>query len=286
MSVLGLAGAFDQPYMQRAMIIMAIIAVLGVVVGTHVMLRRLTFLTEAVQHTVLPGIAAAFIAGESLLLGASLAALATVVVFALLDRKDTLDRDSVLALTVTGFLGLGVAIVSTGSGFQRDLTGLLFGKILATDAAQVFETAALAALVLVALAALHKELIFGAFDPAGARASGLRVRAGDLVLNVCVAVTVVASVRTLGTVLVLAFVVTPVIASRMLRGRIVPVMLLASLFALVAGLGGLVLGYELSVSRGTDVPPGALIVVLMTAMLLAAGAVSRLLRATGRAEIS
>lgn len=280
-----LFSAFEAPYMQRALIVVLALSVLGAAVGTHVHLRKQAFLVESLQHTILPGIAIAFVVDGSLLLGASLAALATVVLFAILNLRPGLDRDSVLALLVTVFMGLGLVIVSSRDGFQRDLTGLLFGRVLATTQQQVVETLVLAALVLVVLALLHKELVLAAFDRVAATSNGYRVAALDLVLNVAVAITVVAAVRTLGTILVLAFVITPVMAARLIARHIGGLMALAACFAVAGSVAGLYFSYRLSVDNGVDVPAGAFAVVCITGLLIvvqAAAALAGLGRRTSR----
>src|SRR5213075_615640 len=101
-----------------------------------------------------------------------------------------------LAVLIAGAFALGVVLVSHRRGFQRDLTSLLFGRILAVDTRQLIETA-----IVTVVAALHKELVLLAFDPGGAASLGYRTGWLDLALNLVVAMVVVAAVRALGTVL-------------------------------------------------------------------------------------
>src|SRR6478672_5423560 len=138
--------------MQRALMEVVVLGVLGGVVGVHVLLRRLSFLTEVVQHTVFPGIAIAFAFGQSLLVGALTTGLASVVLLTLLGRARRIDADSAMAVLFAVFLALGVVVVSRRRGFQTDLTALLFGRILAVDQRQLIDTVVVAALCLGVLA--------------------------------------------------------------------------------------------------------------------------------------
>ncbi|MDQ6724753.1 MAG: metal ABC transporter permease, partial [Actinomycetota bacterium] len=178
---------FAAPFMARALIEVVLLGVLGGVLGVHLLLRRKAFVTEALQHTVFPGVAIAFVTGRSLLVGALAAAVAAVLLLHLLTRNDRVDTDSALALLISTFFALGVVVVSRSDSFQSSLTALLFGRVLSVDARQVVETAVLVALGLGVLVALHKELVLRAFDPAASAALGYPTTRLDLPLDVVVA---------------------------------------------------------------------------------------------------
>ena len=271
-----LLDPFEAAFMARALLEVLLLGVVGGVVGVHVLLRRLAFLGEALQHTVFPGIAIAFVTGQSLLLGALVAALVTIVLLVVLARRPRVDPDAALAVLIAGAFALGVVIVSHRPGFQHDLTALLFGRILAVDTRQLIETALVTLVCVTVVVALHKELVLLAFDPAGASALGYRTGWLDLALNVVVALVVVAAVRALGTVLVIAFLVTPAAGARLVCRRVVSMMAVAVAVALVCGWVGLALSYEASVHHGVRLASGATVVLTLTAgfaLLGAAGAV-------------
>ena len=96
-----LLDPFEAPFMARALVEVLLLGVVGGVVGVHVLLRRLAFLSEALQHTVFPGIAIAFVTGQSLLMGALVAALVTIVLLGLLARRPRIDSDAALAVLMS-----------------------------------------------------------------------------------------------------------------------------------------------------------------------------------------
>ena len=261
------------PFMRRAVIEVVLLGVLGGVVGVHVLLRRLSFLTEVVQHTVFPGIAIAFAFGQSLLVGALATALASVALLAVLSRQRRIDPDAAMAVLFAVFLAIGVVVVSRRRGFQSDLTALLFGRILSVDDRQLIDTVIIAAACLVALAILHKELVLRAFDPAGAEAMGYPLTRLDLLLDVVIALAVVAGIRALGTVLVVAVIVTPAATARLLCRRISSMMIVAALIGALGGWVGLMIAWNASVEHDVRLAPGATIVVVLTGLfvLVAAG---------------
>ena len=258
--------------MARALVEVLLLGLVGGVVGVHVLLRRLAFLSEALQHTVFPGIAIAFVTGQSLLVGALVAAVATIVLLGLLARRPRVDPDAALAVLIAGAFALGVVLVSHRRGFQRDLTSLLFGRILAVDTRQLIETAIVTVVCVTVVAALHKELVLLAFDPGGAASLGYRTGWLDLALNLVVALVVVAAVRALGTVLVVAFLVTPAAAARLVCRRVLSMMAVAVVLALVCGWVGLALSYEASVHHGVRLASGATVVLTLTAGFAVLGA--------------
>src|SRR3954470_10652639 len=255
--------------MQRALIEAVMLGVLGGVVGVHVLLRRLAFLTEVVQHTVFPGIAIAFASGQSLLVGAVLSGLVSVVLFTLAARRPRLDPDAVLAVLIATFLSLGVAVVSRGTGFQSDLNALLFGRILTVGQREVLETMVIAAVVIGVLVLLHKELVMRAFDPTGSAALGYSPFLLDLVVNLAVMLTIVAAVRAVGTVLVVAFIVTPAAAARLVSTNVALMMAIAAVVAASCGWLGLVVSYEASINHGWRLASGATIVLTITGAFVA-----------------
>lgn len=264
-----LVDPFTVPFVQRALVELVLLGAVGAAVGVHVVLRRQAFLTEALQHTVFPGIAVAYALQASLLLGAAVAAVLTLLLLGPMERRPRTGTDAALALLVTTFFAVGVVVVSRRTSFQHDLTSLLFGRILAVDRAQVLQTAVIAIVVVVVLAALHKELVARAFDAEGMRALGFRIGVLDLVLNVMVALVVIAAVRAVGTVLLVAFVVTPAATGRMLGRSVVAAMVIGAALAVISSWLGLGLAYERSMA-GVDLPPGSTVVLVLTGTCLLA----------------
>jgi manganese/iron transport system permease protein len=250
--------------MRRALLEVVLLGMLGGVVGVYVLLRRLAFLTEVVQHTVFPGIAIAFAFGQSLLLGALIAGSASVVLVTVGSHRRRIDPDALMAVLVATFFALGVVVVSRRRGFQSDLTALLFGRILSVDQRELIDTVVVAAICAVVLTVLHKEFVMRAFDPEATRAMGYSLTRLDLVLNLVITLTVVVSVRAVGTVLVVAFVVTPATAARLVSRRIAPMLVIASAFAAIGGWFGLAISYEGSIHHGWRLASGATVVMVFT----------------------
>jgi manganese/iron transport system permease protein len=129
---------------------------------------------------------------------------------------------------------------------------------------------------------LRKELVLRAFDPDGAAAMGYRTAALDLVLNLLIALVVVAAVKAVGTVLVVALIIVPAAAARLLADRVATTAVLAAALGVLGGWLGLAASYEVSVDRGIRLAAGATIVVVLVVGFALAAAVAPLRRVFAR----
>jgi manganese/iron transport system permease protein len=264
-----LTQPFETLYMQRALIEVLLLGVLAGAVGVAVVLRRLAFYGDVLTHTVFPGIVLAAVFGQSLFLGALAFALASAGLLALLGRNRRVPVDAGLAILLTSFFSLGVAIVSRRQSYTSDLTLFLFGRLLAVDVTEIVQTVVVGVVVLTVLGLLAKELVLRAFDPVGSEAMGYRAVWLDLVLNLCVALVVVAALKAVGTMLVLALVVIPAAAARLVTDRISAMVVVSCGLGALAGWLGLAASWHASVGYGLRLGSAAtVVVVLMLGFLL------------------
>jgi manganese/iron transport system permease protein len=270
---------FRLPYMQRALAEVLLLGALAGVVGVFVVLRRLAFVADALTHTIFPGVVIAHLLDRSLLLGAlAFGVLTAVLLTGITSGSRRVGADAALAILLTSFFSLGVVLVSRTRTYTADLTVFLFGRVLAVDRADLLATLALAAVVGGVLWALRKELVLRAFDPDGAAAMGYRTAVLDLVLNLLIALVVVAAVKAVGTVLVVALIIVPAAAARLLTDRVATTAVLAAALGALGGWLGLAASYEVSVDRGIRLAAGATIVVVLVVGFALAAAVAPLRR--------
>ncbi len=269
---------FRYPFMARALAEILVLGALGGTAGVLILLRRLAFMTDALTHTVFPGVVAGYLLGGEggVFWGALAAGLLTAVLLTLLTRHRSVTEDTALAVLLTSFFALGVVLISREPGYTTDLTGFLFGRVLTVTGSQLTRTLAVGVAVIAALGLLRRPLVARAFDPAGARAAGLRTGPLDLAANAIVALVVVASVRAVGTVLVIALLIVPAAAARAVSWRLAVIVPLAAALGSLAGWAGLAISYDASVHHGLRLAPGGTIVLVLVACHLAALALSRL----------
>jgi manganese/iron transport system permease protein len=252
----------DLAFLPKALAISVMAAVVCGVVGCHVVLRGMAFIGDAVSHAVFPGVAVAFVLQGSLVLGGAVAGVITAVLVAVFSQERRVREDAVIGVFFVAAFALGIVIISRAPGYAGSLQQFLFGSITGIPDEDVARVALGSVGLLAVMAVLHRGFVAVALDREMARAMGLRVFALDLSLYVAVTVAVVISLQTIGNVLVLALLVTPAAAARMLTDRLGVMMLLAPL---LGGIGAFV-GIYLSWSH--DLPVGGTIVLVVTAEFL------------------
>ncbi|MFF7245593.1 metal ABC transporter permease [Embleya sp. NPDC008237] len=274
---------FRVPYLTRALIELTILGVLCGTVGAFVALRRLEFVADALTHTVFPGVAIGFAlrGADGVFEGALIAAGITAGVLTLLTRNRRTSDDAALAIVLTAMFSIGVVVVSRSHSYTADFQTFLFGQILYTSRTQILETAVVAMVCLAVLAALGRELFLRSFDVEAARAAGHRVGALDLALNLVIALTVVAAVRTIGTALVLALLVVPATIGRTLGDRLGPIIAIGVGSAVLCGYLGLTISYTASIDHDLALPAGPTVVLTLVVAYLLALAAAGLVRRRG-----
>lgn len=227
-------------------------AVCGVV-GVHVVLRRLPFLTIGLAHATFPGLVLAGLVGVNLVAGTLAFGVVVVLAIALLGLTDRVESSTAIGVVLAAGFALGALLASTTDGMSRDLTAYLVGSIATVSPTDVVVTAVAGAVVLAALAATHKELVLGAFDPGSLAALGYPVLALDLVLLVAVEVTVVTALPAMGTILAVSLVVSPAAAARLWTDRVGTAMVLAAALGASSGAVGLAIAVAAHTAAGATV---------------------------------
>ncbi|GDX94526.1 manganese ABC transporter permease [Planctomycetia bacterium] len=260
----------------------AVVAAGCALVGTLLVVRRLSLLGDAVSHAVLPGLAIAVLAGGRpggvlVFVGAVTAALVTVWGARALGTAGGLDEDSNAGVVFTTMFALGVVLVTAfARGMHLDPQCLLYGDLeyvpfdtvalAGVDVPRAFVVGAVVLAVLVAAAlATWKLQVFTAFDAAAARAAGVPVAAVTAGLLAATAAATVASFETVGAVLVVALLVVPAAAAELLVRRLHHVAVVAVLLAVVGAAVGYLAAWTWNVNAA-----GAIAVVLGVEYVLAA----------------
>lgn len=270
-----LVDSLGSPFFRRALIEAVLVGALAGLVGVHVLLRKLPFFVVAMSHATFPGVVLASVAGISLFVGGSAFGLVVVLAVVALGSRRVLDDSSVIGVVLAAAFAIGVVVLSARTGATTDLSEFLVGSVLTVTAADIRTTVGVGIGVLAALAALHKELVLGAFDPEGAAALGYRTVVLDTCLLGLVTVTLVTAVPAVGTLLAVALLTVPALAARVWAERVGSAMALAAGFGAASGALGLCASALWSVAAGAAI---ALSATALLAVSLAASAALRSVR--------
>lgn len=238
---------FSYGFQQRALIGGALAALMASTVGTWLVLRGMSFFGDAFVHGVIPGVAAAVVLGQSPLLGAAAAALVMVAAIEWVQRRTPLGVDTSIGLLFVGMLALGVVILSSLDSYAGSLTSILFGDALGVSWANIASQAVLLAIVLGVSIVLYRPLIVLSVNREKAHLLGMAPQRTHAVLLGLIALAIIGSYQSVGTMLVLGLLIgPPALASLLVRS--VPRMMIV---AAGIGVASVWLGLTISYYLGT-----------------------------------
>ena len=263
-SIVGwLIEPYSYEFMRVALMALVLISVVSAVVGAFVVHKGLAFLGDALAHSTLAGVAIAFVAGASVSVGALIAAAITALGIGWTQRRAGVSYDTAIGILFVAMFSIGVLVLSSRSGYTPDLFSFVFGNILGVSTADLVAAAILTALVLLFVAAFYRDLIFVAYDPAMATASGLPVAAFQYAILLLIGVAVVVALKAIGIVLVNAMLIIPAATSSLVARRIPGIVA----GGLVVALSSSVLGLHISFYAGVAASPA---IVLVACLMFAA----------------
>jgi len=249
---------FINPFTQNGFMVQAFLAGLLVsiacaIAGTFMILRGLAFIGDALAHGVLPGIAVAFLVGFPGILGAAIGAAFMIGGITLITQRSRLSSDTAIGLLFVGMLSLGVIIVSRSNSFSGDLTRILFGEILGITPQAVFVQLAATVVIIIIAVVCARPFLLLSFDPEQAQVAGFSSRLYHNVMLFMIALTVIVSFQTVGTLLVFGLLIAPAGAGALLARRIKAMIVWAIIFGVLSMYFGLLLSYHFNLAAGAAI---------------------------------
>jgi ABC-type Mn2+/Zn2+ transport system permease subunit len=255
-----LFNTFHDTFVQRSLIACALIGFTNGFLGAFVVLRRLALMADSLSHSLLPGLALGLIlfglAPAGLFFGALCAALLVALGAQLLARGSRIKEDTALGILYTVAFSAGLVMISFVK-VRISLMHYLFGNILVVSNADLWTTYGISLVVIPVLVALQRPLLLTLFDPTVAASQGVRVHALNLVLMICLVLTLIASLQAIGVILLLGLLIAPAATIYLLCDSY-PVMLWGG--GVLGALGSCV---GLLISHWFNLPSGACIVLVL-----------------------
>jgi zinc transport system permease protein len=263
-------------FMRRALLAAVLMGIAAPAVGTFIVQRRLALLGDGIGHVALTGVALGLLTSTSPVLTAVIVSVVGAIAIELLRSRGRTGGDVALALLFYGGIAGGVLLTNLApGGGTGNLLAYLFGSISSVSGQDLYVVIGLAVAVVTVITVFGRELFLLCQDEEVARASGLPVRFLNLLLAVTAALTVVVAMRVVGLLLVSALMVVPVAAAQQLTRGFRATVVVAMVFGVLSGVGGLYAGYQ------RDLAPGPAIVLIALALFVVAVAGRRLIRALG-----
>ena len=250
-------------FVQRALVTGIAVAVICSVVGLFLVLRRQSLFGDALSHMAFGGIAIGFFTNTYPLWTAFIVSILGALGVAKLRQSTQIPPDAAVAVMLSAGLALGVVLAGLSGGFSVDLFSFLFGSILLVSVQDTIMILLVAAGILAVMAALYKKLMYIAFDEEQAKVSGLQVSKLSYLFIVIASITVIASIRLVGILLISSLIVIPAISAMMLGKGFKNTMMFAVSISVFSVGTGIIASYA------ADIPPGGTIVLVTIAVFLA-----------------
>jgi ABC-type Mn2+/Zn2+ transport system permease subunit len=265
---------FELGFQQRALWGGILAALMASTVGTWLVLRGMSFFGDAFVHGIIPGIAAAVVLDVNPFIGAAVAALVMVVAIELVQRKTVLGEDTSIGLLFVGMLALGVVIISQLDSYSGSLTSILFGDALGVTWTGIYSQLVLLAIVLIAVAVLYRPLLALSLNKEKAELLGMRPGFTHAALLALIALAVIGSYQSVGTLLVFGLLVGPPAVASLLSRSVVQMMVVAAVVGVVSVWLGLTISYHFGTAASATM---ALVPIVLFFALLGAKNLTRLL---------
>lgn len=209
---------FQYEYMLKAIFVSGLVGAVCAFLSCFITLRGWSLLGDALSHSVVPGVAVAYLAGWPFAVGAFFTGLLAAVGMGFLKQKTKLREDAVIGVVFTAFFALGLLLISIYPS-RVDLRTIILGNILGISDADILQVVGISVATLLVVGGRWRDLLLFCFDPQQARAQGLNVTGLQLLLLTLLSATAVAALQTVGAVLVVAMLVTPGATAYLLTNR-------------------------------------------------------------------
>ncbi|MCF8476071.1 MAG: metal ABC transporter permease [Pseudolabrys sp.] len=255
------------PFMQRALIVSLLVAAVCAVLSCYLVLKGWSLMGDAISHAVLPGIVVAYVVGLPLAVGAFGAGLSCALFTGYLKENSRVKEDTVMGIVFSGMFGLGL-VLFTKIETDQHLNHILFGNVLGVSVRDLIETAIVAGGTLLVVLIKRRDLLLYCFDPNHARSIGLPVRTLHYGLLILLSLTIVASLKAVGIILVIAMLIGPGATAFLMTDSFERMLAIASVVATASAVLGTLISFHI------DGATGACIVLVqasffVTAFLLA-----------------
>ncbi|GBE40758.1 high-affinity zinc uptake system membrane protein ZnuB [bacterium BMS3Bbin09] len=252
------------PFIQRALMASIMVGMLCPFVGNFVVLRRMSFFSDAISHAAFAGIAAGALLGIDLSLSSLLFAILIAILIAFLSEKTTLSHDTVIGVAFSGAIATGMLIIGMMKGFRGDIFTFLFGDILAITSMDLLLIFLFSLLTITILLVFLKPLLYITFNRDLAQIEGINVRLYEYLFFVIIAVVITVSLKIMGIILVTSLLIVPAASAKNLASNMKSLFILSCTFGVASGVLGLMASIYLNTSSGPTIVLVSIWIFFMT----------------------
>ena len=251
--------AFDlfEPYgfqfFQHGIIVATIAGALCGLLGVFVVLRGMSYIGHGLSHAVFGGAAASAVIGINFFIGAGIWGIISGVLIARVARRRVLGADAAIGVVTTASFALGLALMNRYGQASKSIEAVLFGSVLGVKVADIVAVSLVAVFALAVIVVWYRKLLFSTFDPDVAQVSGVNVSVVEVVLLSLLSLTILVTMRVIGTLLISALLVIPAAAARMTTNSFSKLLWISPLIGAITCFVGMNLSYHLDTSASATI---------------------------------
>ena len=253
--------------MFRSLMVAILVGLMLPLLGAYVINRNLGFMGDAIAHASLPALVVGLLIGVNIVIAAIPAAIIIALMIGYLISRSKIGEDTAIGIIFSSLFALGFILLSIFKEVALGVEDLLFGQILGVSNLDVSITLILSVIVIITLLIFYKQFLFVSFDPTGAKVAGLRVKLLDNIFLVVLSLAIIASLQSVGIILVLSMLITPAAAAKLLMKSFHGAMIVGSVFGIIASMSGLYLSYYLNFPSGPSMALAATFIFLIVLIL-------------------
>ncbi|MBX9974752.1 metal ABC transporter permease [Cytobacillus firmus] len=239
-------------FLQKALLTSVMVGIICGVIGCFIILRGMALMGDAISHAVLPGVAISYMLGVNFFFGAVISGVITAIAIGFVSQNSRIKHDTSIGIMFTAAFASGIIIITMLKS-STDLYHILFGNVLAVRLSDMWITLGISLIVLAAVYLFYKELLVTSFDETMGAAYGLPVRFIHYFLMTLLTMVTVASLQTVGIVLVVAMLITPAAAAYLLTERLWMMIFLASGIGVISSIAGLYFSFTYNLASGATI---------------------------------
>jgi manganese transport system permease protein len=240
-------------YLQNALQAGVLVGIICGVVGCFIILRGMALMGDAISHAVLPGVVIAYMIGTTFFIGAVVTGVLTALAIGYISQNSKIKDDSAIGIMFTAAFAFGIVLITMMHGMSIDLWHILFGNVLAVSRTDLWITLGIGIFVLLAILLFYKQLLLSTFDPTMAQAVGLPTKWIHYLLMLILSLVTVASLQTVGIILVVAMLITPGATAYLLTDRLPVMLALSALFGVISAVIGVYFSFIYDVATGASI---------------------------------
>ncbi len=271
---LDLLAPYDFAFFQRGMMAATLAGALCGVLGVFVVLRGMSYIGHGLSHAVFGGAAASAVMSINFFVGAGIWGIISGVLIGRIARQKIIGADAAIGIVTTASFAGGIALLNRYGQARKSIEAVLFGSVLGVSWADIAAILAVSLAVGAIVLFAYRAFLFATFDPQVATVSGERVAAIEVILMVMLSVTILVTMRVIGTLLISALLVIPAATARMVTNSFSRMLMLSPMIGAMCCLVGMNLSYHLDTSAGATIILVA--AAVFTATYLLAGRRARL----------